>query len=117
MTKIRLVRTNDEYEAVKVAAQADGHNEFFPTHQMTNGEGKIVGYLSLGAAPLVMFWMDSKLPKFTSLTTINELENLAACSGLRTVVVPCTKESPFYPAMEKLGYHAIGDYTLFMKDL
>jgi hypothetical protein len=99
------------------AAAADAHRVINPTHLMMKG-GKIVGYLSIGALPVVHCWFDTKNPQVAdSLKMIEHGETVCRTQGVRDYTVACAETSPFSQHMPRLGYTKLGTTTLWRKEL
>jgi len=115
---LRPLRTNADYHAVHVAAEADQHRVIAATH-MVEKHGQVVGYCSLGAATPMLVWLDTKqVQARDSLYLLNMAENIAANAGVRQLMVPCQTDSPFHAHMEKFGYQNAGKpFDIFLKSL
>lgn len=116
LPRVRAVNSEEEYKKIVEAAAADNHGTFFPTLAITKGE-EVVGYFSIGALPLIMMWLSTvRLNARESMNLLNTMEAVAAKDS-RFIAVPCPKDSPFYPLMEKMGYTNKGNYDLFVKEV
>lgn len=115
---LRPLRTNADFHAVHVAAEADQHRVIAATH-MVEKHGQVVGYCSLGAATPMLVWLDTQqVQARDSLYLLNMAENIAANAGVRQLMVPCQTDSPFHPFMEKFGYQNAGKpFDIFLKSL
>ena len=72
---------------------ADNHNVVMPTH-IFRKDGDIIGSASVGAAPLVWWWMDSKRAKaLDSVRAIKKLEDEYAANGIHRAFIMCDKGS------------------------
>lgn len=114
--QVRPIREEDVRPLVAAAA-ADGHMVIAPTDVIRRG-GEVVGYGSLGGAPMVHVWLDSKRVRAReTLMLLQYAEATLARQGARQVVMPCWANSPLAPYMAKLGYMKLGETTLYLKDL
>lgn len=117
--RARLVPLKDNATARRLfeAAAADDHTVIAPTHVMVRGE-QIIGYLSLGAMPVVQSWFDSKSGHvLDSLKMIEMGEAVIASQGASAYQVAVSENSPFAPHMERLGYKRVFTTTLWQKQL
>ena len=81
---------------------ADDHSVVMPTH-IFRKDGDIIGSASVGAAPLVWWWMDSKRAKaLDSVRAIKKLENEYASNGIHRAFIMCDKGSNFFPTWNVL---------------
>lgn len=125
--EIRPLKDSAELELLKAQAAEDGHRVIFPTHVFVRGS-QVIGYASLmacvplvpGAMPQavqVNVWFSTReFHPRESFYVINALECIARCSCVaRTLIVPCTKESPFFAHMAGMGYAPIMETTLWGK--
>jgi hypothetical protein len=111
--RIRQIR-DEEVEFVIREAQEDGHATLGVSHVIERNEA-LIGHLSVNAVPLNLVWMHTKRALVRdSFAMLNFVEN---CYVPGTVIcVPCKKESPFFPLMEKNGgFVSAGEITLFIK--
>jgi len=115
---VRPLRTNADFHAVHVAAEADQHQVIAATH-MAEKHGQVIGYASIGAVTPMLVWVSTKqVQARDSLYLLNMAENIAANAGVRQLMVPCQTDSPFHPFMEKFGYTSAGKpFDLFLKQL
>ena len=112
--QIRRIR-EDEREKLAELAAADDHIVLFATH-VVEKNGEIVGYLSIGAVPIVNLWMDSKRVKSNdSIAVIGQLDAIMDDSGTPTYFMPCDEKSPYQPYMERSGFEAILKTVLHIK--
>ena len=109
MIRVRRVHSFEVAELVERAA-ADDHEVLLPTHvveraaadEQLDDHGRpvkeeLVGYLSIGAVPVVNVWMDSKKLKVRdSLTMLGQLEAIMNHSGMDAYFLPCAEKSPYY---------------------
>ena len=124
LVPLRQPRTEEEAHVLQQtltelqrAAAADAHAVITPTHLMLKG-GKVVGYLSIGALPVVHSWFDSQHPHVAdSLKMIEHGETVVRTQGIRDYTVACADTSPFSQHMVRLGYTKLGTTTLWRKEL
>ena len=115
LIRVRAIKSQAEYDALNAAARADNHIALFPTHAVWKG-GKIVGYGSINATPMVNVWLSSKdLGPRDSVQLLGVAEALASNAGLSQIIMPCADSSPFFPMMEKLGFTRLGFTSLNVK--
>jgi hypothetical protein len=100
------------------AAADDKHNVIVPTH-IAEKDGRVIGYASIGALPLVNVWLDSKAGKpRDTLNLLNQVENEAYRQGHRTICMPCWNGSPLRPFMEtQFGYKHLMESGYYVKKL
>lgn len=99
---IRKFNSETDKNALSVAAGNDGHGVWFPTHVILKGTD-IVGYLSIGAVPVVLSWQDSK--KMGPLDSVQELGYIeGTVQNAPVVCIPCDPESPYMKFLPKMGY-------------
>ena len=95
---------------------ADDHNVVMPTH-IFRKDGDIIGSASVGAAPLVWWWMDSKRAKaLDSVRAIKKLEGEYASHGIHRAFIMCDKGSNFFPNMERLGNKKMWEGVMYYRD-
>lgn len=112
--RIRRIEPNELQELRERAAQ-DDHVVLAPTH-VVEKEGEIVGYLSIGAIPIVNVWMDSqRLGPRDSVAVLGQLDAVMDYAGQPTYFMPCDPSSPFHPVMEKLGFDPLMETQLFVR--
>lgn len=117
--RARLVTLKDNETARRLfeAARADNHLCIAPTHVMMRGE-QIIGYLSLGAMPVVQAWFDSQSGHaLDSLKMIEMGEAIFDTQGVKQFCVGVSESSPFAPHMERLGFKELGKTVLWHKQL
>lgn len=111
------IRDNETVKRLFEAARADDHMVIAPTHVMLRGT-EIIGYLSLGAMPVVQSWFDSKTGHvLDSLKMIEMGEVVMASQGVTAYQVAVSESSPFAPHMERLGYKPVGKTVLWQKQI
>lgn len=102
---------------LRAAALGDAHLVLFPTHAVMDA-GEMVGYASVCATPTVNVWLHSKkVNALNSVKLLGHLEAALRMQGLREYIMPCSKESPFFPNMVRLGFVPLGENVSFHKDL
>jgi len=112
--RIRQVRMG-EVDGLRERAAEDDHVVLAPTH-VVEKDGKIVGYLSIGAIPIVNVWMDSKqLGPRDSVAVLGQLDAVMDYAGQPTYFMPCDPSSPFHPVMEKLGFGSLMETEIFVR--
>ena len=100
--KIRPFNPQDWDKLVK-NAEADEHSGVYcPTHvSIKNNE--IVGYLSIGAVPMVLAWQHrEKVKPLDSIQVLSFLEGVT--HNFKTICIPCDPESPYNKLLPKAGY-------------
>ena len=114
--EIRPAKLNDLDELV-AAVEADSHTVIRPTHvAIRNGE--FIGYASIAAVPLVLFYMHSrKASRVNTFKMERFCEDACRKAGAPMVCAPCAVESPIHPFMQKLGFSSFGRMDMFMKAL
>lgn len=112
---LRLAKPEDMDE-LRDAAAKDGHAVTMPTH-VVEKNGKIVGFVSLGAIPMVLTWQSTKdVSARDSLSLLSTVETILKMQGVQVWCMPCVENSPYRPFMEKFGYTNYGSVALFFKD-
>lgn len=100
------------------AAHADNHALLAPTHAVRNGEGKIIGYVSITALPVVHVWMDSQAAGVRdSVAMLAQTEAILRDRSHGYYVMPCQESSPFFPLLAKAGFTDLGPCHLFHRKL
>lgn len=126
--KIKPITSQAQVDALTKIAAADGHRVLAPTHVFVKGD-EVIGYASIcamlplfppGAPPRatqINVWFHSqRFHARDSFNIINVLENIAwnGCPA-PALIVPCTKESPFYKHMPALKYSPVMETVLWGK--
>lgn len=112
--QIRRIRDNEISELLERAAD-DNHVVLAPTHVVEKA-GEIVGYLSVGAVPIVNVWMDSRrMGPADSVRVLSQLDAVMDYAGQPTYFMPCSQESPFHSVMDKIGFEHLMDTQLFVR--
>jgi hypothetical protein len=113
--RVRPIGSQAEFDHLVANAKTDDHVVLFPTHAVWKG-GEIVGYGSINATPIVNVWLHSeKIGPRDSVQLLGVAEALATTQGLKQIIMPCAENSPFYPMMDKLGFHRLGFTSLNVK--
>jgi hypothetical protein len=108
--------TPEELPELESCMLADDHNVVMPTHVFKK-KGDIIGSASVGAAPLVWWWMDSKKAKaLDSVRCIKKLEEEYRSHGVNRAFVVCDKGSNFFPHLERLGNKFMWEANIYYKD-
>lgn len=104
--------------AAHKAAALDKHGTIGITDVVLKNK-EVIGHVSLAGVPMVLVWLDTqKVKGRDSLYVMNFLENMAQRCGWKTICVPCVKNSPILPYLEKVGYKKEPqDVSLFIKEL
>lgn len=117
MPAIIPLLTPEQHERMRQAGAADNHKTGYFTDAVLRGQ-EIIGGFGIKAAPHVNWWMHSQKAHLRdSMQVMNTVEYAMRRLGHHELFVPVSKDSPYYPHMERLGYTAVGDYTLFQKGL
>jgi len=117
MSEISVVQmTPEQLPELEKQMLADNHNVVMPTHVFRK-EGEIIGSASLGAAPLVWWWMDSQKAKaLDSVRSIKKLEDVCRSNGIRRTFVVCDTGSNFFPYIERLGNKFMWKTNIYYRD-
>lgn len=108
-------RTKEEFETLETLSKEDNHGVFFPTDVIWKA-GERVGWFSVAAMPVAWAWMSTRKMKIRdSLQVINTVEGVQRRLGAPGIFLPCSKESPFFPYLQKIGYVDSGNYQFFWK--
>lgn len=112
--RLRPCRPLDIPELQRLAAE-DNHSVWAPTDIMVKN-GKVVGYLSIGAIPFVTCWFDTHecLPR-DSFQAINIGENIAERLGHKDILLAVDPNSPFVPVMQSMEYRPLGRWDMYTK--
>lgn len=114
---IRPLKTQQELDALVLAAGDDGHSVAEPTH-IIQKDGRIVGYFSVIQPTVVGVWTSSKdISARESTHLLSSLDDLIACSGKGYYLMPCKEDSPYFYFMGRLGFKEVLTTRLFRKDL
>ena len=116
MMDVRIRRMeSSELQELRERAARDDHVVLAPTHVVEKG-GEIVGYLSIGAIPIVNVWMDStQMGPRDSVAVLGQLDAVMDYAGQPAYYMPCDKGSPFYPVMDKLGFGSLMETEIFVR--
>ena len=117
MTALHPITDIHQLADLKREAASDNHICICPSYMVIKDED-IVGYASIGAVPLVHWWLHRE--KGTAMDTVRVLkqgEEIIKSRGYDRYQVLCSDDSPYLPKMGKLGYTGIGKTNLFMKGL
>jgi hypothetical protein len=102
---------------LRAEAKDDHHDVMAPTH-IVEQDGKIIGYASIGAIPMVNLWLSSKQQRpRDAMSLLNMVENAAAAGGFQVICVPCGDVSPFRKLMNRFGYNYLMESGFFTKKL
>ena len=113
----RPIRSAAALHDLVEAAKQDDHVVIAPTHIGTKHD-QVVGYMSLGGAPMLHVWLASdRVHAGEAVRLLETAEAMLADKHTGLVVVPCAAESPFTPYMERLGYHKLGTTVLWAKQI
>lgn len=108
--------TEADLAALEALVKSDEHSLVVPTHVIEKEGVGMIGYLSIGAVPMVIVYMNTKLAKARdSFRAEQYSEGLAKKFGIPVVCVPCAVKSPLHPYMEKLGFHSFGVMDMYIK--
>lgn len=113
---VRRIRSED-LEVLSQRAREDGYMAIHPTHVGVRDD-KIVGYLSVGAVPMVLMWASTKDIKPRDVVSVFPfVEDVLCHLGATSVCFPCEKTSPFFSLVEKFGFVRGDEVVLFHKEL
>lgn len=102
------IRHVQQQIAVEQAAAADSHTLLSPTHAVKK-DGKIIGYVSILAMPIVHAWMDRESATVRdTLATQAQIEAIVRDRGVNQYYMPCQENSPYFPVLRKLGMTDLG---------
>lgn len=111
------ITTAEEMADLVTAAASDNHGVLFPTH-LVKSDGDTVGYVSICAMPIVHVWLDSRrVHALQSIRLLRKADAMLRDAGIQSYVIPCSKESPFYAHMERMGFSILGETVLFQRTL
>jgi hypothetical protein len=117
--RLRSIKDASELEAIKLIAQHDSHDVINPTDVIVK-DGKIVGYMSVGATPIVIGNLSTRdLQARDSFNLIHQAECIVErCMRSRNVIFPIGLDSPFYNifADPSTGYKRLANVDLFIKE-
>jgi hypothetical protein len=112
---VRRITTAAELQAVTAAAQADNHAVLAPTHAVYGAEGRVVGYVSILALPMVHIWTDSKACSARDSLQLAQIDAIVSDRGAAEYLIPCSETSPYFPLMERFGFERVGRVILYRK--
>lgn len=102
------IRNSQQEIAVEQAAAADSHALLAPTHAVKK-DGKVIGYVSILAMPVVHVWMDREAATVRdSLAMLAQTEAIVRDRGAHQYYMPCQENSPYFPLLEKVGMTDLG---------
>lgn len=106
----------DLMAALRLRMAADhGHRPISVTHLVLK-HGDIIGCFNV--AETVYWWMDShRANARDSILARRELEKLLEMHGFVRYIILVQETSPYFPRMEKLGYHYLGPAHAYEKQL
>jgi hypothetical protein len=105
-----------EFDAVRNAAEADSDGVVFPTHVMRR-DGDIVGAMGVNSLPLLTLWMHrEKTSALDSVTVLDRVADFMRFTGRTAYAAPCSRTSPFYPHIQRLGFREILDGGLYLRE-
>lgn len=118
MSEIQISHVKEEEMAdLQAASESDNHGLVYPTHIIRKNE-EILGSVSMGAGPLVFWWMDSKKAKaLDSVRAIKRIEDEYRSYGFKRAFVLCDEESNYFPHMEKMGNHFLLKSNIYVREL
>lgn len=100
----------------KLAAE-DGHGVLWPTHEVLS-LGEPVGYVSALRIPVCAIWLHSqKVKALESVRVQQALESALRFQGRTNYAMLCTRTSPFFPHLSRLGFRDLGEFSLAEKQL
>ena len=114
MIDIQPIREENKLSQVIDAMKKADDGVSNPTHAVLK-DGRIVGAFSFNNVCL-QFWLNEECNSRDSLLAGICMNAMAQDRGIESYVIPCRKESPYYPLMERLGYRKIENVDLFYKD-
>lgn len=98
------------------AAADDGHHLFAPTHYIYDETAsEIVGATNTG--PYVDWWVRTGKGARASLMVLSALDAVQAAAGYNDYRILCSKDSPYYPVIERHGFFRAGEMTLFQRTI
>lgn len=104
MKELEILRADNQLslKAFQLAIE-DGH--FIPKPDYVAVlNGSVVGAFSAAAAPFVFLWVKLGQKMLVSVKILKAAEQRVRELGFPGAVIPITKDSPFRPYMERLGY-------------
>jgi hypothetical protein len=116
MNAIELIKidTPELRQKVTQLAEADAHDCSDANYAIARN-GEIIGSLNLPTVTAVGIWLDSKEAKIQdSVAVAHIIRGMMSAMGYRKYAIPCAKESPLYPYLEKAGYQRAQDCTIFV---
>lgn len=117
MSAVLIPIRESDYPELQRRAALDNHGVWYPTHIVKKG-GEISGYISICNTPIVNVWLDSKtIVARDSVQLLSTIENVMRMTGRCDYVMPCSKDSPFFNNMPRLGYSVMGENVWFHKNL
>ncbi len=114
--EIRPLTCAKDVAAVLAAGAANNHEPLFPSHVVTK-HGEIIGSVSMNI-PLSALWLHTqKATVSDSVKVLAHIEAELRRKLLKSYVVTCGENSPFFPYMKRAGFSPLGSETFFEKDL
>lgn len=115
--QLQPIQTEQQLRALIDAAGADNHSLLYPSHLVSKND-ELLGAFSLFNSPLLNVWLHSKkISPRESLMLYATVENVARVQGVKSILLPCTDQSPLSKYLAALGYSPICKTTLHQKIL
>jgi len=119
-TELLPIRTQEEFDALQKAAQADNHISAWASHYLRRDDA-ITGFAGLeDHCPMVHLWAHTKLMAAQdSFSMLNAIENIQRCRGKRGIIIPSHANSTFNSKdlLKRAGYTHFTDTSLYFKSL
>lgn len=105
-----------EVDQLRKLATAENHLVIHPTHVLKKNDN-LVGYLSIGAMPIVMSFFSKQCQARDSMKFIEQAETHMRALGQSHYYTTCADNSPFFPFMQKLGFVDLGSTHILRKEI
>lgn len=111
----RPIRTPADYDAVLLAARADGHDPIIPpTHSVHTPAGELVGAFNVG--PAVGWWLRADQGVRASLVAFQSLETLQRDRGVNRYAILIHEDSPYCRIVGSVGMRHIDGLRVLTKE-
>lgn len=115
MVSIRPAQPWQVEELTRLAA-AKQHHVLLPTSVLMKDK-QIKGYLSIGAVPTVLAWLDTTLSPRDAVHTFGFIEDVVSHYNAPAICMPVNAASPFHTIAADAGYIDTGLHTIYIKSL
>jgi len=109
----RKIQSPAEVDALEKSMEGQDSLIVAPTH-IIRKDSAIVGHWAINSIPVVQAWHDDGLINRDSYYLINTLQTLLDDRGINRHMIALSKESPYNPLMQRVGYTLAGNANLYI---